>query len=103
MQRQGISPEMYYQLTGTTEEDLHKQYEADADKRVRTNLVIEAIAAAEGFDATDEEIEKEITDLAAEYNMPADQVRSLLSADMLKHDITMKKAIEAITSSAKVK
>ncbi|WP_019795053.1 trigger factor, partial [Streptococcus sobrinus] len=36
MQRQGISPEMYYQLTGTTEEDLHKQYEADADKRVRT-------------------------------------------------------------------
>ena len=102
-QRQGISPEMYYQLTGTTEEDLHKQYEADADKRVRTNLVIEAIAAAEGFDATDEEIEKEITDLAAEYNMPADQVRSLLSADMLKHDITMKKAIEAITSSAKVK
>lgn len=103
MQRQGISPEMYYQLTGTTEEDLHKQYEADADKRVRTNLVIEAIAAAEGFDATDEEIEKEITDLAAEYNMPADQVRSLLLADMLKHDITMKKAIEAITSSAKVK
>ncbi|AWN18115.1 trigger factor [Streptococcus sobrinus] len=103
MQRQGISPEMYYQLTGTTEEDLYKQYEADADKRVRTNLVIEAIAAAEGFDATDEEIEKEITDLAAEYNMPADQVRSLLSADMLKHDITMKKAIEAITSSAKVK
>ena len=103
MQRQGISPEMYYQLTGTTEEDFHKQYESDADKRVRTNLVIEAIAAAEGFDATDEEIEKEITDLATEYNMPADQVRSLLSADMLKHDITMKKAIEAITSSAKVK
>ncbi|WP_165212343.1 trigger factor [Streptococcus tangpeifui] len=103
MQRQGISPEMYYQLTGTSEEDLHKQYEADADKRVRTNLVIEAIAAAEGFDATDEEIEKEVTDLAAEYNMPADQVRSLLSTDMLKHDITMKKAIEAVTSSASIK
>ncbi|MFC3932081.1 trigger factor [Streptococcus dentapri] len=103
MQRQGISPEMYYQLTGTTEEDLHKQYEADADKRVRTNLVIEAIAAAEGFDATDEEIEKETADLAAEYNMDVEQVRSLLSSDMLKHDITMKKAIETITSSAKVK
>ncbi|RRA73045.1 trigger factor, partial [Streptococcus agalactiae] len=68
MQRQGISPEMYFQLTGTTEEDLHKQYQADADKRVKTNLVIEAIAAAEGFEATDEEIEKEITDLASEYN-----------------------------------
>ncbi|MGT2906965.1 trigger factor [Streptococcus dentiloxodontae] len=103
MQRQGISPEMYYQLTGTTEEDLHKQYEADADRRVKTNLVIEAIAKVEDFDATDEEIEKEITDLAAEYNMDAAQVRTLLSADMLKHDITMKKAVEAITSSAKVK
>lgn len=98
MQRQGISPEMYFQLTGTTEEDLHKQYEADADKRVKTNLVIEAIAKAEGFEASDEEIEKEINDLASEYNMEVEQVRNLLSADMLKHDIAMKKAVEVVTS-----
>lgn len=103
MQRQGISPEMYFQITGTTQEDLHKQYEADADKRVKTNLVIEAVAAAEGFDATEEEIQKEINDLAAEYNMEVSQVSALLSPEMLKHDITMKKAVEVITSSAKVK
>ena len=103
MQRQGISPEMYFQITGTTQEDLHKQYEADADKRVKTNLVIEAVAAAEGFNATEEEIQKEINDLAAEYNMEVSQVSSLLSPEMLKHDITMKKAVELITSSAKVK
>lgn len=103
MQRQGISPEMYFQLTGTTQEDLHKQYESEADKRVKTNLVIEAIAKAEGFEATDEEIEKEINDLATEYNMPVEQVRTLLSADMLKHDIAMKKAVEVITETAKVK
>ncbi|PNY19748.1 trigger factor [Streptococcus parauberis] len=103
MQRQGISPEMYYQLTGTSEDDLHKQYESEADKRVKTNLVIEAIAKAEGFEASDEEIEKEINDLATEYNMPVEQVRTLLSADMLKHDIAMKKAVEVITESAKVK
>ena len=103
MQRQGISPEMYFQITGTTQEDLHKQYEADADKRVKTNLVIEAVAAAEGFDATEDEIQKEINDLAAEYNMEVSQVSSLLSPEMLKHDITMKKAVELITSSAKVK
>ena len=103
MQRQGISPEMYFQITGTTQEDLHKQYEADADKRVKTNLVIEAVAAAEGFDATDEEIQKEINDLAAEYNMEVSQVSELLSPEMLKHDITMKKAVEVITSTAKVK
>ncbi|HER9766615.1 TPA: trigger factor [Streptococcus pyogenes] len=103
MQRQGISPEMYFQLTGTTQEDLHNQYSAEAGKRVKTNLVIEAIAKAEGFEATDSEIEQEINDLATEYNMPADQVRSLLSADMLKHDIAMKKAVEVITSTASVK
>ena len=103
MQRQGISPEMYFQITGTTQEDLHKQYEADADKRVKTNLVIEAVAAAEGFDATEEEIQKEINDLAAEYNMEVSQVSELLSPEMLKHDITMKKAVEVITSTAKVK
>ena len=103
MQRQGISPEMYFQITGTTQEDLHKQYEADADKRVKTNLVIEAVAAAEGFDATEEEIQKEINDLAAEYNMEVSQVSALLSPEMLKHDIAMKKAVEVITSSAKVK
>ncbi|HEP1961362.1 TPA: trigger factor [Streptococcus pyogenes] len=103
MQRQGISPEMYFQLTGTTQEDLHNQYSAEADKRVKTNLVIEAIAKAEGFEATDSEIEQEINDLATEYNMPADQVRSLLSADMLKHDVAMKKAVEVITSTASVK
>lgn len=103
MQRQGISPEMYFQITGTTQEDLHKQYEADADKRVKTNLVIEAVAAAEGFDATEEEIQKEINDLAAEYNMEVSQVSALLSPEMLKHDITMKKAVEVITGTAKVK
>ena len=59
MQRQGISPEMYFKSLGTTQEDLLQTiWKADADKRVKTNLVIEAVAAAEGFDATEEEIQK---------------------------------------------
>ena len=100
MQRQGVSPEMYYQLTGTTEEDLHKQMEADADIRTRTNLVLEAIVAAEGFEPTEEEVEKEIKELAEQYNMEEKAVRAALSVDMLKHDISMKKAIDAITETA---
>lgn len=103
MQRQGIAPEMYYQITGTTEQDLYSQHEADADKRVKTNLVIEAVAKAEGFEASDDEVEKEIETLAAEYSMPAEQIRGLLSPDMLKHDIAVKKAVELITSTASVK
>ena len=78
MQRQGISPEMYFQITGTTQEDLHKQYEAEAESRTKTNLVVEAVAKAEGFEATEEEINAEIEQLAADYNMPVEQVRNLL-------------------------
>lgn len=103
MQRQGISPDMYFQITGTTQEDLHKQHEADAEKRTKTNIVIEAVAKAEGFEASDEDIEAEIASLAADYNMEVERVRQLLSADMLKHDIVIKKAVELITSTAKVK
>ena len=66
-------------------------------------LVIEAVAKAEGFDATEEEIQKEIEQLAATYNMEVAQVQNLLSADMLKHDIAIKKAVELITSTATVK
>lgn len=103
LKQQGISPEMYFQITGTTEEDLHKQYEADAEKRTKTNLVVEAIAKAEGFEATEEEVNAEIEELAATYNMDAEQVRSLLSAEMLQHDIAVKKAVELVTSTATVK
>ncbi len=100
MQRQGISPEMYYQLTNSTEADLHKQFEQDAELRVKTNLVIEAIVKAENLEATEEEIEKEIAELAETYNMPVEQVKRLLTTDMLSHDITMKKAIDLVTSTA---
>ncbi|KAF1298621.1 trigger factor [Enterococcus sp. JM4C] len=100
MQRQGIAPEMYYQLTGTTEEDLHKQFEGEAEVRTKTNLVIEAIAAAEKIEATDEEIAAEIKELSETYNMPEDQIKNVLTEDMLKHDIAMKKAVETITATA---
>ena len=103
LQQQGISPDMYFQITGTTQDDLHKQYEADAEKRTKTNLVVEAVAQAEGLEATEEEINKEIEDLAATYNMEVEQVRNLLSPEMLKHDIAVKKAVEVITSTATVK
>lgn len=103
LQRQGINPDMYFQITGTTQEDLHNQYQAEAESRTKTNLVIEAVAKAEGFDASEEEIQKEVEQLAADYNMEVAQVQNLLSADMLKHDITIKKAVELITSTATVK
>ncbi|SFH85898.1 trigger factor [Pisciglobus halotolerans] len=100
MQQQGISPEMYYQITGTTEEDLHKQMEKDADFRTRTNLVLEAIVEKEAFEPTEEEVENEVKTLAEDYGMEESVVRNALTPDMLKHDISLKKAIDLITSTA---
>ena len=101
MQRQGVSPEMYYQITGTTEQDLHKQMEADADLRTRTNLVLEAIVEAESFETSEDEVNEEIKNLAEQYGMDEKAVRAALTPEMLKHDISMKKAIDLITETAK--
>lgn len=101
LSQQGMNPEMYFNITQTTEEDLHQQFEIGAEDNVRTNLVIEAIVKEEGLDATEEEIEEEIKNLADQYGLSEEQVREVLSTDLLTHDIAMKKAIELIGSSAK--
>ena len=101
MQQQGISPQMYFQITGTKEEDLKKQFANDAAQRVKTNLVLEAIVDDANLDATDEEIAKEISDLAKQYGMEEDAVKKALSKDMLMHDIKIRKAVELVADSAK--
>lgn len=101
MQQQGISPQMYFQITGTKEEDLKKQFANDAAKRVKTNLVLEAIVDDANLDATDEEIAKEISDLAKQYGMEEDAVKKALSKDMLMHDIKIRKAVDLVADSAK--
>ncbi|MDR0299637.1 MAG: trigger factor [Streptococcaceae bacterium] len=103
MQQQGISPEMYYQITGTTEQQMHDQYAQEAETRVKTNLVIEEIAKVENFTVAADEIEAEVAELAGQYNMPLDQIKQLLPTAMLEHDIKMKKAVDVITESVKVK
>lgn len=101
LQQQGISADMYYKITGSSEEDLHKQFEEGATKRVKTNLVLEAIVAAEDIKASEEEINEEIKTLAAQYGMEEDAVRSALSDDMLNHDIAIRKVVKEMTDSAK--
>ncbi|ANZ61820.1 trigger factor [Secundilactobacillus paracollinoides] len=101
MQQQGIDPKTYFQLTGTTEDDLHKQFASDAERRVKTNLVLEAIVEAEKIEPSDDEINKEVTDLAGQYGMEESAVRSALSDDMLKHDIAVQDAVALVRDSAK--
>ncbi|MDK7161064.1 trigger factor [Lactobacillus jensenii] len=101
MQRQGIDPQTYFKLTNTTEQQLRAQLSTDAAERVKTNLVLEAIVAKEDLKADKKEIEQEIKDLAAEYNMDEKTVRNTLSDDMLSHDIAVRRAMDLITDSAK--
>ena len=61
MQQQGISPQMYFQITGTKEDDLKKQFANDAAQRVKTNLVLEAIVDDAKLEASEDEIKDEIT------------------------------------------
>ena len=101
LQQQGISREMFFQISGQTEDDLHKQFEDGAATRVKTNLVLEAIVKAEGIEPSEEQVTEEINNLASQYNMDAAQVRTTLSDSLLKHDIAMREVIKKVTDSAK--
>lgn len=101
MQQQGINPDMYFKLTGTSEEDLRKQFREGSEERVKTNLVLEAIVEKENIEISEDEINDEIKDLAAQYGMDEKAVRSALSDDMLKHDISIRKVVQEMTDSAK--
>lgn len=101
MQQQGINPQMYFQITGTSQEALKKQFAADADKRVKTNLVLEAIVKDAKLTASDDDIKKEISDLAKQFGMEEDAIEKSLTKDMLAHDIEIKKAVDLVADSAK--
>ena len=101
MQQQGISPQMYFQITGTKEDDLKKQFANDAEQRVKTNLVLEAIVDDAKLEASEAEIKDEVKDLAKQYGMEEDAVEKALSKDMLSHDIKIKKAVDLVADSAK--
>ncbi|EHD5437039.1 trigger factor [Listeria monocytogenes] len=101
LQAQGLTPELYYQFTGQTEEAMHAQMEKDAEKRVKMNLVLEAIAEAENIEPTEEAIDEEISTLAEKYGMEKDAVRAALG-DMseLKSDLKIRKTIDVLLDSA---
>ncbi|KRN94058.1 trigger factor [Pediococcus stilesii] len=100
MQQQGISPEMYFQLTGSSEDQLRDQLREGAENRVKTTLVLEAIVDAEKIAPSEDEVNAEIKDLAEQYGMEEAAVRSALSEDMIKHDVAIKAAVDLIKDSA---
>ncbi|KRN77909.1 trigger factor [Weissella minor] len=100
MQQQGITPDLYFQITNSSADDLRKQYAEGAERRVKTNLVLEAIVKAEDIKPSADEIAAEVKSLADQYGMEEDAVRNALSEDMLAHDIAIKSVVDEIVDSA---
>lgn len=103
LQHQGLSVEQYFQFTGMNSEMFIEQMKPQAIKRIQSRLVLETIAKTENIQITDEEIEKEITDMAAQYQMEADKLKELLGdkeKEQMKADIAVTKAVELVVNEA---
>ena len=103
MQGQGLTMEMYMQYTGTTREQLEQQMVEQAKKRIETRLVLEAIAKAEDIQVSDEELDKEIEEMAKAYQMEADQLKKYLGeaeAAQMKTDIAVQRAVDLLCAEA---
>ena len=98
---QGLSMAQYLEYFGQTEEGMKEQMKPNALKRIQSRLVLEAIAKAEAFEITEEEIDAEVAKMAAQYQMEADQVKSMVNMDLLKEDIAYNKASKLLVDEAK--
>lgn len=96
LQMQGMNLELYYQFSGQSEDELKDQMKEDAEKRVRTNLTLEAIAEVENLEATDEDVEKELEEMAKMYNTDVEQLTKMLggNTELIKEDLKIRKAID---------
>ncbi|WP_102274376.1 trigger factor [Cytobacillus massiliigabonensis] len=102
LQMQGMNLELYFQFSGQEESALREQMKEDAEKRVRMNLTLEAIAKAENIEVTDEEVTAELNKMAEMYNMTVENIQKALgSLEGLKADLQVKKAVDFIVENSK--
>lgn len=106
MQMQGLSMEQYFQFTGATLDKMMEQVKPQAETRIKSRLVLEAVAVKEGIEATEEDYEEEIKTMAEVYQMEPDKIKEMLpekSVKGIKEDIAVKKAAEFVVNNAKAK
>lgn len=97
--QQGMNFELYSQILNQTEEDVKEQMKEDADKRVRTRLVLEKIADVEGLKAEEEDVEKEYESISQMYGIELDQVKQIVSVEAVTYELLLRKAIELVQST----
>lgn len=105
LRMQGMNLELYYQFSGQNESMLREQMKGDAEKRVRNNLVLEAIAKAENIQVSEEDVTAELETLATAYNRPAEELREIFTRngnlDNLKDDIAVRNTVKFLLENSK--
>ncbi len=101
---QGLSMEQYFQFSGTNYQQMVEQVKPQAEERIRSRLVLEAVAKAENLEVTDEEYEDELKTMAEVYQMELAKVKELMGEreeKEIKQDLLVKKAAEFVAGNAK--
>lgn len=100
---QGITLEQYMQFTGQTMDAVREQYKPEAEKSVKTTLVLEKVADVENFEITDEDVENEYNRICEENGMKPEDVKKYISVDSIKERLKAQKAIEFLVNNANIK
>jgi len=103
LEMQGLRLEQYLQYTGMTMPQMVEQYKEQAKKRIQGRLVLEAIAKAEGLEATEEDLENEYKKMAEQYSMEVEKVKEYMGSqeDGVKEDLATQKALDLLVAEAK--
>lgn len=104
MMYQGLKMEQYLKLMNTTKEDMLERVKPDAIGRIKSGLILEAIVDAENITATDEEVDEEIQNMAASYQMEPEKIKELMGdkeMESLKKDVASRKALDFLVENCK--
>lgn len=104
MSYQGLQMDQYLQLMGTTKEEFLERVKPDAISRIKTSLVLDAVAAAENIVASDDDVDAEIQDMASQYQMKPEELKDMIGApemENIKKDIASRKALEFLGENCK--
>ena len=100
MQMPGITFEQYLEYTGTNLQDFKESMRERAGVDVKTNLVIEAVAKAENISVSDEEVQKELENIAQQYKMEIDKVKELVNEEQVRESLVPRKTVEFLRENA---
>lgn len=105
MQSQGISLDQYMQYTGMTMDMLRDQMKPQAERRIKTRLVLEAVAEAEKIEVTEEQMDEELKKMADAYKMEVDKLKEYMGdfeKEQMKKDLAVQAAVDFLVAEAKL-